>query len=111
MAVLTNNSSGVYQLTQQLPVPASPINLAGNSNAARVYSITQDNGSDTVAFGDCENSFAGHDSRPGAVDRNLDRDHLAHPAGWHLPGLRHRFDGQQPGLHSQSRQRNGHRDQ
>jgi YVTN family beta-propeller protein len=54
VAVLTNNSSGVYQLTQQLPVPASPINLAGNSSAARVYSITQDNGSNQVAFGDCE---------------------------------------------------------
>jgi YVTN family beta-propeller protein len=55
VAVLTNNSSGVYQLTQQLPVPASPINVAGNSNAARVYSITQDNGSNTVSFGACEN--------------------------------------------------------
>ena len=54
VAVLTNNSSGIYQLTQQLPVPASPINLAGNSNASRVYSITQDNGSNSVAFGDCE---------------------------------------------------------
>jgi YVTN family beta-propeller protein len=58
VAVLTNNSSGVYQLTQQLPVPASPINLAGNSNAARVYSITQDNGANTVAFGDCETPAA-----------------------------------------------------
>jgi YVTN family beta-propeller protein len=58
VAVLTNNSSGVYQLTQQLPVPASPINLAGNSSATRVYSITQDNGSNTVAFGDCENPSA-----------------------------------------------------
>src|SRR5271170_5479277 len=58
VAVLTNNSSGVYQLTQQLPVPASPINLAGNSNATRVYSITQDNGSGTVAFGDCETPSA-----------------------------------------------------
>jgi YVTN family beta-propeller protein len=54
VAVLTNNSSGVYQLTQQLPVPASPITVAGNSNAARVYSITQDNGGNTVAFGACE---------------------------------------------------------
>jgi YVTN family beta-propeller protein len=54
VAVLTNNSSGVYQLTQELSVPASPINLAGNSSAARVYSITQDNGSNNVAFGDCE---------------------------------------------------------
>jgi hypothetical protein len=44
VAVLTNSSSGVFQLTQQLPVPASPINLAGNSNAARVYSITQEGG-------------------------------------------------------------------
>jgi YVTN family beta-propeller protein len=58
VAVLTNNSSGVYQLTQQLPVPSSPINLAGNSNAARVYSITQDNGGNTVAFGDCETPAA-----------------------------------------------------
>jgi YVTN family beta-propeller protein len=55
VAVLTTNSSGLYRLTQQLPVPASPINLAGNANAARVYSITQDNGSNTVGFGDCEN--------------------------------------------------------
>ena len=54
MAVLTSSSSGVFPLTQQLSVPASPINLAGNANAARVYSITQDNGSGTVAFGDCE---------------------------------------------------------
>ncbi len=54
VGVLTNNASGVYQLTQQLTVPASPINLAGNSNAARVYSITQDNGSGSVAFGDCQ---------------------------------------------------------
>jgi YVTN family beta-propeller protein len=58
VAVLSNNSSGVFQLTQQLPVPASPINLAGNSNAARVYSITQDNGGNHVAFGDCETPAA-----------------------------------------------------
>jgi YVTN family beta-propeller protein len=58
VAVLTNNSSGVYQLTQQLPVPASPINLAGNSSSVRVYSITQDNGAGTVAFGDCETPTA-----------------------------------------------------
>ena len=55
VAVLTNNASGVYQLTQQLPVPASPINVAGNSNASRVYSITQDNGANQVTFGACEN--------------------------------------------------------
>jgi YVTN family beta-propeller protein len=54
VAVLTTNSSAVFRLTQQLPVPASPINLAGNASASRVYSITQDNGSNTVAFGDCE---------------------------------------------------------
>jgi YVTN family beta-propeller protein len=53
VAVLAN-TSGVYNLTQQLSVPASPINVAGNSNAARVYSITQDNGSNHVVFGDCE---------------------------------------------------------
>jgi YVTN family beta-propeller protein len=54
VAVLGNNTSGVYQLTQQLAVPASPITLAGNASAARVYSITQDNGSNTVAYGDCQ---------------------------------------------------------
>ena len=54
VAVLANNSSGVYHLTQQLTVPASPITVVGNSNAARVYSITQDNGSNSVAFGACE---------------------------------------------------------
>ena len=47
-------ASGVYHLTQQLPVAASPINLAGNSGAARVYAISQDNGSNQVAFGNCE---------------------------------------------------------
>ena len=55
VAVLSTNSSGLYRLTQELPVPASPINVAGNANAARVYSITQDNGSNTVTFGACEN--------------------------------------------------------
>jgi YVTN family beta-propeller protein len=54
IAVLNVSSSGVYTLTQQLPVPASPINLAGTSTGARVYSITQDNGSNAVNFGDCE---------------------------------------------------------
>ena len=58
IAALTNNSSGVYQLTQQLPVAASPINLAGNSSASRVYAMSQDNGSGTVAFGDCETPAA-----------------------------------------------------
>jgi YVTN family beta-propeller protein len=55
VAVLTNNSSGVYQLTQELPVPSSPITVVGNSNASRVYSITQGDGTNTVAFGACEN--------------------------------------------------------
>jgi YVTN family beta-propeller protein len=57
VAVLTTNSSGLYRLTQELPVPASPINLAGNASAARIYSITQDNGANQVGFGDCENPF------------------------------------------------------
>src|SRR6202046_4391435 len=65
VAVLTNNSSGVYQLTQQLPVPASPITVAGTSSAARVYSITQDNGSNQVAFGDCGSPTLG--TSPGQV--------------------------------------------
>ncbi len=54
VAVLSNNSSGVYRLTQELSVAASPINLAGNSSAARVYAMSQDNGTNAVAFGDCE---------------------------------------------------------
>jgi YVTN family beta-propeller protein len=49
------STTGIFNLTQQLPVPASPITLAGNSNAARIYSITQDNGSNQVTFGACEN--------------------------------------------------------
>ena len=57
IAVL-NNASGVYRLTQELPVAASPINLAGNANAARVYAISQDNGSNAVAFGNCETPSA-----------------------------------------------------
>jgi YVTN family beta-propeller protein len=57
IAVL-NNASGVYRLLQELPVAASPINLAGNSSAARVYAISQDNGSNAVAFGDCETPAA-----------------------------------------------------
>jgi YVTN family beta-propeller protein len=48
------SATGIFNLTQQLPVPASPISLAGNSNAARIYSITQDNGSNQVTFGACE---------------------------------------------------------
>jgi YVTN family beta-propeller protein len=54
VAVLTNNASGVYQLTQELTVPQAPITVVGNSSASRVYSITQDNGSKAVAFGNCE---------------------------------------------------------
>src|ERR1700761_5027593 len=30
------STTGIFNLTQQLPVPASPITLAGNSNAARI---------------------------------------------------------------------------
>ena len=34
VAVLSNNVSGVYHLTQELPLAASPINLAGNAGAS-----------------------------------------------------------------------------
>ena len=54
-AVLQNNVSGVYQLVQELPLAASPVNFAGTSNAQRIYAISQDNGSNKVAFGACEN--------------------------------------------------------
>ncbi len=53
VAVLTSNTSGIYQITQELPVPASPITVVGNGSATRVYSVTQDDGSNSVAFGDC----------------------------------------------------------
>ena len=53
-----NNGSGVYRLTQELPVASSPINLAGNSNASRVYAISQGNASNAVAFGACETPSA-----------------------------------------------------
>lgn len=42
-------------LLQQLRVSGSPVNFAGNNNAVRVYAISQDNGSGSVSFGDCEN--------------------------------------------------------
>lgn len=42
---------------QALQVAASPVNFAGNSNAARIYAISQDDGSGAVAFGDCEHPF------------------------------------------------------
>ena len=54
-AVLQNNTSGVYQLVQELPLAASPVNFAGTANAQRIYAISQDNGSNKVAFGNCEN--------------------------------------------------------
>ena len=64
-AVLQNNVSGVYQLVQELPLAASPISFAGTSNAQRIYAISQDNGSNKVAFGACEDPT--HVSTPGQV--------------------------------------------
>jgi YVTN family beta-propeller protein len=58
IAVLSVSSTSVYRLLEQLPVASSPINLAGNSNASRIYAISQDNGSNSVAFGDCETPSA-----------------------------------------------------
>ena len=91
VAVLTNNSSGVYQLTQQLPVPASPINAGRQFQRCPRLLHHPGQRLQPGRFRRLRDSFAGHDSRPGAVDRNLDRDHLAHPAGWHLPRLWHWF--------------------
>jgi YVTN family beta-propeller protein len=54
-AAVFSNANGIYQLIQQLPLAGSPIGFAGNSNAQRIYAISQDNGSKTVAFGNCEN--------------------------------------------------------
>ena len=51
-AVLTN-SGGLFELAQELPLAASPVAFAGNYNAQRIYAISQDNGSNSVAFGDC----------------------------------------------------------
>jgi YVTN family beta-propeller protein len=49
-----SGTSGNYQFFEQIPVAPSPINFAGNSGGARIYAISQDNGSHKVAFGDCE---------------------------------------------------------
>ncbi len=56
--MLAANQTDVYLVLQQLFVAASPVALAGNPNAPRVYAISQDNGSGQVAFGDCENPSA-----------------------------------------------------
>jgi YVTN family beta-propeller protein len=53
-AAVLSTVNGVDQLIQQLPMAGSPINFAGNSNAQRIYAISQDNGSNKVAFGNCE---------------------------------------------------------
>lgn len=52
-AAVLKNVGGLFQFTQELPLAASPVAFAGNSNAQRIYAISQDNGSNTVAFGDC----------------------------------------------------------
>ncbi len=65
-AAILSNSNGINQLIQQLPLAASPINFAGNSNAQRIYAISQDNGSNKVAFGNCENPT--QVSTPGEVE-------------------------------------------
>jgi YVTN family beta-propeller protein len=65
-AAILSNTNGINQLIQQLPLAASPINFAGNSNAQRIYAISQDNGSNTVAFGKCENPT--QVSTPGEVE-------------------------------------------
>lgn len=54
-AAVMSNSTGVYQLVQELPLAASPVNFAGTANAQRIYAISQDNGSNKVAFGNCDN--------------------------------------------------------
>jgi YVTN family beta-propeller protein len=57
VAVLIRNEtqqSANYLIQQELPVAASPVNVAGNSDSSRVYAISQDDGSNQVAFGDCE---------------------------------------------------------
>ncbi len=68
VAVLTNSSSGVYQLTQQLPVPASPINVAGNSNADPRLLHHSGQRLGHGRFRGLRDAFSGHDSRASAVD-------------------------------------------
>ena len=57
-AAVMSNSSGVYQYAQQLNLAASPVTFAGNANAQRIYAISQDNGSNSVKFGACDNPSA-----------------------------------------------------
>jgi len=52
-AAVLRNAGGLYQLNQELPLAASPVSFAGNYDAQRIYAISQDNGSNSVAFGDC----------------------------------------------------------
>lgn len=54
-AAVLSSAGGLFQLVQELPLAASPVNFAGNYNAQRIYAISQDNGSNQVAFGDCNN--------------------------------------------------------
>jgi YVTN family beta-propeller protein len=58
VAAVMSSSSGVYQFAQNLSLAASPVNFAGNSNAQRIYAISQDNGSNSVTFGACDNPSA-----------------------------------------------------
>jgi YVTN family beta-propeller protein len=53
-AAVLKPSGNQYSYIQQLPLAASPVNFAGNANAQRIYAISQDNGSNKVAFGNCE---------------------------------------------------------
>jgi YVTN family beta-propeller protein len=52
-AAVLSGAGGLYQLAQELPLPASPIGFAGNPDAQRIYAISQDNGSNSVTFGAC----------------------------------------------------------
>ena len=57
VGVLTNNTSGVASLKQEIPVAPSLVNVIGTAGGQRVYGISQGNSSNGsgVTWGQCDN--------------------------------------------------------
>lgn len=57
VGVLTNNTSGVASLKQEIPVAPSLVNITGTTAGQRLYAISQGNSTDGsgVTWGQCDN--------------------------------------------------------
>lgn len=57
VAALTNNTSGVPSVKQEIPVAPSLINMVGTASSQRIYAISQGNSTDGtgVQWGQCDN--------------------------------------------------------